>query len=169
MKKLLVVMAALILSFSLVACAEEEITLQSQTISGLTLDVPSDFGEFSEVADQIKMATNEDSTATITISERVDAQGVTADLWDQETFIASTLSGFGDSQVLEFSNTKTVAGFPAVFAHYTAKNANDAVVEGYMYFIYFDDGTYQSIAFSFNKDGDSSLKQNINAIMNSLK
>ncbi len=169
MKKLLVLMMALILSLSFIACGGEEVTLQSQTVNELTLDVPSDFGEFSEIAEQIKLAANEDSTATITVSERVDAQGVTIDLWDEETFIASALNGFGDLQVLEFSNTASAAGSPAVFAHYTGKNSGDVPVEGYMYFIYYDDGTFQSIAFSFNKDGDTSLKQNINAIMDSMR
>lgn len=169
MKKLLTLMMALILSMSLVACGGEEITLQSQTVNGLTFDVPSDFGEFSELDNQVNIAVNEDSTASITLSERVDAQGITADLWDEETFITTALSGFGDAQVLEFSNTASAAGSPAVFSHYTAKNSNDAPVEGYMYFIYYNDGTFQSIAFSFNKDGNSSLKQNINAIMDSLK
>jgi hypothetical protein len=169
MKKFLALMMALILSVSLIACGGEEITLQSQTVNGLTFDVPSDFGEFNDIADQIKMAVNEDSTATITLSERVDAQGITADLWDKETFIEAALSGMGDVQVLEFSNTASAVGSPAVFSHYTAINASDAPVEGYMYFIYYNDGTYQSIAFSFNKDGNSSLKQNINAIMDSLK
>jgi hypothetical protein len=162
-------MMALILSLSLAACGGEEITLQSQTVNDLTFDIPSDFGEFSDLDDQIKVAVNEDGTASITLSKREDAQGTTADLWDEETFISAALSGLGDPQVLEFNNTATAVGSPAVFAHYTATNSNDVSVEGYMYFIYYNDGTYQSIAFSFNKDSDSSLKQNIDAIFVSLK
>lgn len=169
MKKLLVLLMALTLSLSLTACGGEEITLQDQTVYDLTLAVPSDFSEFSEVADQIKMAKNEDSTATITISEKVDAQGITADLWDEETFTANVLAGFNDLQVLEFSNSETVAGASAVLAHYTGKNSGDVEVEGYNYFLYYDDGTYQSIAFSFTKDGDSSLEENLTAIINSMK
>lgn len=169
MKKLFVFMMALIVCISLVACGGEEVTLQSQTVNKLTLDIPSDFGEFSDVAEQIKMATNEDSTATITISERVDAQGVTADLWDEETFIANVLTGFGDLQVLEFNNTMTAAGTSAVYAHYTGKNSSDVEMEGYSYFLYFDDGTHQSIVFSHIKGEDSSLKQNLTAIIDSMK
>ncbi len=169
MKKILVLMMALILSLSLVACGGEEITLQSQTVNDLTLDVPSDFGEFSEAAAQIKMAKNEDNTATITVSERVAAEGVTADLWDKETFIANVLTNFGDLEVLEFSNAETAAGTTAVFAHYTGKNSSDVGVEGYNYFLYFNDDTYQSVAFSFTKDRDSSLKQNLTAIIDSMK
>ena len=169
MKKVLVLVMALIFSLSLVACGGEEITLQSQTVNNLTLDIPSDFGEFSDVAEQIKMAINEDSTATITLSERVDAQGVTADLWDEETFVENVLTGFGDLQVLEFNNTVTAAGTTAVYAHYTGKNSSDVETEGHNYFLYFDDGTYQSIAFSYITDKDSSLKQNLTAIVDSMK
>lgn len=169
MKKLIVLMMVLALTLSMVACGGEEITLQSQTVNNLTLDIPSDFGEFSEVAEQIKMAINEDNTATITVSDRVDAEGVTADLWDEEIFIENVLTGFGDLEVLEFSNSETAAGTTAVFAHYTGKNSSDVETEGYNFFLYFDDGTYQSIAFSFTKDSDSSLKQNLTAIIGSMK
>ncbi len=169
MKKLIALLMVLTIFLSFTACGGEEITLQSQTVYDLTLDVPSDFGEFSEVAEQIKMAKNEDNTATITVSERVDAQGVTADLWDQETFIANVLSGFGDLEVLEFSNTEAVAGTTAVFSHYIAKNSGDVEVEGYNYFLYHTNGTYQSVAFSFTKGNDTSLKQNLTAIIESMK
>lgn len=169
MKKLLTLMILLILSLSLVACGGEEITLQSQTVNGLTLEVPSDFGSFEDVEKQIKMAKNADSTSTITISERVDAQGLTVDSWDEKTFAENVLTGLGDLKILEFSNTKTIAGVPAVFAHYYVKNKSNVEVEGYNYFLYHNNGTYQSIAFSFTKGADSSLTKNLNKIIDSMK
>ncbi len=168
MKKLLVLMMAITLSLSLAACGED-ITLQRQTVNDITLDIPSDFGEFNEVAEQIYMAKNEDSTATITISERVDAQGITPDLWDEEAFVANVMVGFNEPQVLEFSNTETALGTAAVYARYTGRNSSDVEVEGYSYILYFDDGTYQSVAFSFTKDKDSALKQNLTSIIDSMK
>ncbi|NLY43390.1 MAG: hypothetical protein GX066_05375 [Clostridiaceae bacterium] len=169
MKKLLTLMMVFILSLSLVACGGEEITLQSQTVNGLTFDVPSDFGEFEDFQSQFKVAKNADSTASIAVSGRIDAEGITADSWDEELYSAIVLGSFAESQLLEFSNTDTVAGAPAIFAHYTGKNAKDIEVEGYNYYVYYDDGTYQSIAFTFFKDGNSSLEQNITAILNSIK
>lgn len=169
MKKIFTLITVLILSLSFAACGKEKITLQSQTVNGLTLDVPSDFGAFEEVEEKIKMSKNADSTSVITISERVDAQGLTADSWDKETFTQSVLRSFGDLQVLEFSNAKTIAGVPAVFAHYSGKNTSNVDVEGYTYFLYHDDDTYQSIAFNFTKGVDSSLTQNLSAIMDSMK
>jgi hypothetical protein len=169
MKKLLALMMALILSLSLVACGGEKITLKSQTINGLTLNVPSDFGAFQDVAEQIKMAKNADSTATITISERVDAQKLTADFWDEKTFAENVLTGLGDLKILEFSNSKKIVGVPAVFAHYSGKNTEDVKTEGYIYLLYHNDGTYQSIVFSFTKDSDSSLTQNLTTIIDSMK
>ena len=169
MKKILVLMMTLAISLNLIACAGEEITLQSQTVYNLTLDVPSDFSEFTEVAEQVKMASNEEKTAVITISERIDAGGITADLWDEETFAANMLAGLGDLQVLKFSNTETVAGTTAVYSHYTGKNSSDTEAEGHNYLLYFDDGTFQSIAFNFTKGAESSLKQNLTAVIDSIK
>lgn len=169
MRKLLTLMMVFILSIGIMACAEEKVTLQSTTVNGLTLDVPSDFGAFEDVEGQIKMSKNENSTSVIAISERVDAQGLTADSLDQQTFVENVLSSFEDLQVLEFSNAKTIAGVPSVFAHYSGKNTSNVEVEGYTYLLYHDDSTFQSIAFNFTKGADSSLTQNITTIIDSMK
>lgn len=169
MKKLLTLMISLILCLSLAACGEEEITLQNKIVNGITLNVPSDFGKFEDYDEQIKLAKNEDNTSSISISERVDAHGIIADSWDEQAFLENILSGFGDAKILEFSNAKTVAGVPTVFAHYVGKNSSDVEVEGYSYFLYHDDGTYQPIAFSFTKGADTSLTKNLTAIVDSIK
>lgn len=159
---------ALSIILSLVACGGEEITLESRTVNGLTFDVPSDIGEFSENA-QIQTAANKDNTAVITISERIDAEGVTADLWDEEVYAATMIGGLEGAQLLEFSNSETVAGADTVYAHYTAKNSNGAEVEGYNYMFFFDDGTYQSLAFNFTKGSDTYLQKNLTTVINSIK
>lgn len=169
MKRLLILMIVLILSIGITACAKENVTLQSTTVNGLTLDVPSDFGAFEDMEGQIKMSKNENNTSSIAISERIDAQGLKADSWDQQIFVENVISFFKDLQILEFSNAKTIVGVPAVFAHYSGKNASNVEVEGYTYLLYHDDGTFQSIAFSFTKGADTSLTQNITTIIDSMK
>ncbi len=169
MKKILALMIVLAISLSLTACGGEEVTLQSQTVNNLTLDVPSDIGEFTDVSDNVKMAYNDDSTAGITISGRVDAQGITADMWDEETYTTTVLSEFGDLQVLEFSTSETVAGSSAVYAHYTGKNSGDVEIDCYNYMLFFDDGTFQSVAFNFTKDADSYLKKNLSQVIESMR
>lgn len=167
MKKLIVLMMVLILSLSLVACGEE-ITLVSTTVNDLTFDVPSDFGEFAD-SQGVMVAKNDDSTATIAVSGRMDAEGVTTDLWDEQTYIENVLAGFAELEVLEFNNAQTIAGTTAVFAHFTAKNNSNIAIEAYSYLIYFDDGNYQTISFNTNVEKDTSLKQNMDAIVSSVK
>lgn len=169
MKKLIALMMVLILSLSLTACGEEEAKLESQTVNGLTFDVPDDFGAFEDSDGNIKIAKNEDSTGVITLSERQDAEGTAASDWDEATFTEYILSSFEDLKVIEFSNSKSIAGAKAVYAHYSGKNSSDVEVEGYNYLIYFEDGTFQSIAFSLTKDADTSLSKNLTKIIDSIK
>ncbi len=169
MKKVLVLIITLIISLSLTACGSNEVTLQSKTVYGLTLDVPTDLDEFSNVSDRVKAAYNSDNTAGITISDRVDGGGITADFWDEETYIENILAEFDGLQVLEFSNSETVAGTKAVYAHYEGNNSNDVEVEAYNYMLFYDDGTFQSVAFNFIKGEDSFLKKNISKVIESIR
>lgn len=168
MKKLLVLLMTLTVALNLVACGGEEITLESRTIYNLTMDIPSDIGEFSETSSQIQMASNKDNTAVITISDRADAEGITADLFDEEIYSANMLAG-ENFQLLEFSNSEKVAGATAVYAHYSGENSGGVEAEGYNYMLFFDDGTYQSIAFTFTEGADSFLKENLTTVVNSIK
>lgn len=72
------------MAVSLTACGEE-ITLESRSANGVTLNVPSDFNAFAD-NNGMQMATDEDSTATIRISAKGDAQGVTASDYAQESY-----------------------------------------------------------------------------------
>ncbi len=171
MKKLVrsalsVILAAGILA-GLSACSEP-VTLASKTVDGITLDVPSDFGEFTAQSDVVKIAANSDSTATISVSAVADGQGITADLWDQASFQEQLLSKFTDVNFVSFSNTEELSGVSAVTAHYTAKNSSGVSVESYSYLLYFEDGTVQSFSFNFNTEKETSLKTNIDAIIASL-
>lgn len=77
MKKIITIMMAALLAVAmmigLTGCGEET-TLKSQTINGITLDVPSDFGAFTEKSG-LMLATNEDSTASIAVTPSKDAGG----------------------------------------------------------------------------------------------
>lgn len=150
------------------ACSEP-VTLASTTVDGISFDMPSDFGEFAAQSDVVKMAANSDSTATITVSAVADAQGITADLWDQASYQENVLAKFTDVNFVSFSNTEKLSDVSAVSVHYTAKNSNGISVESYSYLLYFDDGTFQSITFNYNAEKETSLKTNITAILASIK
>ncbi|MCX7615466.1 MAG: hypothetical protein N2Z65_06895 [Clostridiales bacterium] len=175
MKKALsiILMAALSLTlmFGMTGCGEEKVTLASQTVNGLSFNVPSDFGEFAEKQNAM-VATSSNSTGSISVSVVGDAQGSTPADWDKDSYTKSAFPNCTDVTFVDFKTDASIAGSPAVFAHLTGKNSNGAAFECYSYIIYIsgDDGanTCQSITFTFGKDNDSSLKSNIDSILKSI-
>jgi len=176
MKKLsitvLSLLMTLIMIFSLTGCSEEKVTLTNKTVSGLSFDVPDDFSEFAENQGTM-IATNKESTASIGVSVAGDASGYPAADWTQESYIQSVLANYSDVNIIEFDANATVSGSTAVYAHYIVKDSDGSEREAYNYIIYLpeNDGVpmFQSITFAFSKSVDTSLKENIDAIRNSLK
>ncbi len=158
--------------FGLTGCGEKEVTLVNKTVNALSFDTPDDFGEFAETQG-VMIATNEDSTASITVSTIGDAQGYAVTDWTEESYKQAAIPNFTDVKFLEFNTNATVDDMPALYAHFTAKNSKGVEFENYSYIIYFplDDGAtmFQSISFAANKSVDSSLKSNIDTIINSIK
>ncbi len=171
MKKIITIAISALLGVTmmvgLTGCGEK-ITLTSQTINGITLDVPSDFGAFGEKSG-LMLAANEDSTATIAITPVQDAGGGTADAFDQETYQSTQMSTFTDVEFVEFNNNTTLNGVPALYAHANGKNSSGVPLEVYNYILFYEDGTFQSIVFSFSADNDSSLEENIKTVIDSIK
>ncbi len=163
---LLALMAAALI-LGLTACSEEEITLVSKTVNGITLNVPSDLGEFTD-NQGIQMAQDENAKASIGISFVGDSMGTSPSSWDEESYAAATLPNYTDVTFAEFDNQATVAGMPAVYAHYTTKSSSGTMVEAYSLLIYYEEGQFQSINIVFVQDEDTSVKSNIDAILNSI-
>lgn len=166
----------LIMIFGLAGCGEEsggeKVTLSGKTVNGLSFDVPEDFGDFAETQD-IMLATNAASTASIAVSGELDMMGRRPEDISQEYYTQTVIPTYTDVNFLEFKTDVTVSYSTAVYAHFTAKNASGLAVESYAYLVYLPvddgDGTMQSVMFSFTKDTDNSLKANIDAIKSSLK
>ncbi|HOB19276.1 MAG TPA: hypothetical protein PK830_05180 [Candidatus Atribacteria bacterium] len=166
------VIMALVLIFSLAGCGKEKVTLSTRTVYGLKFEVPDDFGEFEPNQDGIMLAADEDSTASITVSDITVASGHRAGSWTQESYQEAILQGLTDIKLIEFDNNVKISYLTAVYAHFTAKNSKGADVEVYNYLIYWpeEDGQafYQGISFNMNKNADTSLKDNIEVILESL-
>lgn len=171
MKKTSTIVLSLLMVFTLflglTGCGET-ITLASQSVNGVSLDVPSDFGAFAEKSG-VMLAVNADSTASISIGAKGDAKGIAPSDWDSDAFTQYIIPNYTDVNFVEFDTTATVGGASAVYAHYTCKNTSGVPLESYNYILYFDDGTSQSVALSFNTDASTSLQQNIDTVKNSIK
>lgn len=172
MKKQITIVISIIMVLTmlggLTACGSKEVTLNSKTVNGITLDIPSDFGEFADKSG-IQMASNEDSTATIAITANIDANGYTAESFDQDTYQQTQMSTYTDVTFEEYDNDATFAGSSALFAHAKGTTSKGVELQVYNYMIFFDDGTFQSIVFSFAEGGENSLKTNIDSIISNAK
>lgn len=176
MKKLITsilsLLMALTMIFGLTGCGEEKVTLTNKTVNGLSFDVPDDFSDFVE-KQSVMVASNEESTASIAVSPTGDAAGYAAEDWTEESYKEATLPSYADVSFIEFKTDASVSGLIAVYAHFTATSPNGVELETYNYLIYFpvDDGDplFQSVTFTYNKDGSTSLKSNIDTVKSSLK
>ncbi len=150
---------------SLTACGVE---LESRTISGVTISVPSDFNEFKDQSG-IQTATDEDSTATILISAKGDAQGIKASDYDQNTYQQAYLGSYKDVSFEKFDNAATLDGKTAIYAQIKATNSKDVKFVMHNYIVFFDDGNCQTVSLGYADDGDTSLKSNIDEVLKSIK
>lgn len=167
MKRIFSVMLAFAMVVGLTACGEE-VTLSSKQVNGVTIDVPSDFGEFQD-SGQMKMAKNEDSSANITVSERIPAQGMKPGDFDEVAYKEQQFSTFTDVSIEKYDNNAACDGVTALYAHATGTSENDVKLDLYNYIIFFDDDTYQSILLAYSSEADTSLKGNADTIMNNIK
>lgn len=174
MSRILKVGLALVVALGLTACGggdepevKKEVALKTQTINEMTLDVPEDFGEFAD-ANGTMLATDPSKMSSIVISAVADGQGTTPEQFTEEAFKAGNLTTFTDVEMLEYSNDTEFAGVPVVIAHFNAKNSKGAAIEMYNYVFFFEGGALQTVAFSFSRDADSSLKTNIDQVLESI-
>ena len=155
-----------IMAFNFTACGSVE--LESKTIKGVTLNIPSDFGEFKE-SDGISTATDEDSTCAIVISEKGDAQGIKPTDYEEDTYEQAYMGTYTDTSFVKFDNKAKIDGNPTLFAQFKGTNSKNVKLVVYSYIIFFDDGNCQSISFSYADKRDTSLEENIDSITKSIK
>lgn len=145
------------------------VKLVSDTVNGITIDVPDDLSEFADT-NGIMRAKNDASTASIAITAVNDAGGTTPETFaDEETFSSTQMATFTDVQFLEFNNKASLDGVPTVFAHTKGLNSAGVMLEIYTYIIFFEDGSFQSVVILFSEGSNTSLQENIQAVTASIK
>lgn len=167
MKKLLATTLALVLMLALAACSAEPITLAAKSVNGISVEVPSDFGDFSD-NNGAMIASNEDKTASISVSAAADGGGFTSADIDQDTYAELSFPG-KEVEFSAFDNAASINGTPAISAVCKMKNANGVDVTSYSFLLFHEDGTVQGVSVNYNNDVDSSAKDNADAIVKSIK
>lgn len=146
----------------------EEVTITTRTANGITIDVPSDFGEFKNT-NNVMIVTDENSYASIGITVAADSQNTSVTDWTKENYQENALKSLTEVIIIEFDNTAKIGETPTLFIHYTAKNTKEVSVDGYNYLIYLPDGKFQSVTISFDTNSNNKLKDNPATIKTSIK
>ncbi len=144
--------------------AEPEVVLIPHESNGFTFLLPEDFGAFESVSGTThSTASTEFYLSSVTVSGPNEVSWGVADI-TEDVFYDRESPYSEDLTILEFDNTGTFVGYPAVFAHYTYVKT-EIETEHYFYEIYMDDGTMCKITFTFNPLDESLLQMNIEDVI----
>lgn len=181
MKKILVIIMAIVMTFSLVACGGDggsaepasdvmapDVTLATKEANFTTLLVPSDFGEFYD-KDGYALAegTNASIVVTPTIEPDVRIEDIT-----EEYMVNLMESTYSNIEVLAFNNPVTIAGVDAVSFQFTGDGAtsgkNKTVCHITMFFSIEGQDCEQQVSFTYDTGANTSLEANLNDIIESI-
>ena len=190
MKKLLVLMMALVLTLSLAACVEnntvsdsditpsssdsnteESIDLVEVTGNGLSFKLPADI-EYAKTDENFgsMFFTNDENTVVITLGVLTEDSTTSADITDDVLLAAlSGGGGFSDgslesSRTIEHDDGTSVVGF----GKGTLPNGM-VMNSGIQYFFPKDGGGYHAISYLYVVDAGSTLEDTIVQVVSSVK
>jgi hypothetical protein len=179
MKKLLVLIMAMVMTLSLAACggetdstaAEEAIELVEVTGNGLSFNLPDDI-KYAKTDDNFgsMLFADEESTTVITLGALTEDPVTSADITDDILLAAlSAGSGLSDGS-LESSSTMEHDGGTSVvgFGKGTLPNGMEmnSVIQ---YFFPADGSGYHAISYLYVVDAESSLEDTIEQVVSSVK
>lgn len=184
MKRLLVLIMALVMTLSLVGCggnggsaesdskasvpAASNITLVGKEANFTTLLVPSDFGEFYDIDGYaVAEGTNANIIVTPTIVPDIRIEAITKDY--MVNLMGDTYSNI---KVLAFDNPVTIAGVDAVSFLFTGdgktSGKNKTVCHLTLFFSIEGQDCEQQISFTYDTGANTSLEANITKIIESI-
>ena len=171
MKKLLGIIMMLLMVTGITACGGGGgADLAQMQIRSMSISLPADFtveGSFGDKTNSLASDIPEITLAEVEVSGPFDWP-FTPDMDTAEALIKRELSQAKDIDMIEFDNTAKLGDLDMVAAHYTYV-INDITTEHYHYDIYHGDGTLTRVEFSFNPTENSSLQENIDAIVESMQ
>lgn len=176
MKKLLVLMMALVMTLSLAGCGGDEkegsVSLVDVTANGLTIKLPNDIKYvITNETNGAMIYANDESTAIITISAMAVDPVTSSDITDDVLLVALTAGGGLSDGALEKSRTiehedggKSVVGF--------GKGAlsNETDMNSVIHYYFPADGSgYHVISYLYVVDAGSSMENTIEQVISSIK
>lgn len=169
MNKFIKLTITFLMVFAVAGCgsSEESIKLETQTVNGVKIAVPTDMPSFKKNDDGDKESQDKDNTASITVSNVEDAGGDTPSDID-ESFIDDMGKDLKNFKILEFDTDKKINDVDTVYAKVSGKNDNKANIVMDIYLFFYADGTAQSVMIVYSKGNNTSLEKNIKKINKSI-
>ena len=194
MKKLLVLMMALVMTLSLAACGgdknptaatpattpdttpsssapntSESIDFVEFTGNGLSFALPIDF-EYVQTDENTggMIFANEERTAVVTVGVKTEDAGTSADITDDLLLAALSAGGLSDATLNSSGAVEQDGGTSVVgFGKGTMKNGT--VMNSVLQYFYPADGVYHVISYLYAVDAGSSLDDNIELVLSTVK
>ena len=180
MKKLLLVMIVLTLSFSLVACGGADTPdpstskshdLVVTTGNGLSFALPSDIKYVkTDDSNGAMLFANDEKTAVVTVGVKTEDTTTIADITEDVLLQSLSVGGSLSNAKLDNSGTVEQASGTAIvgFGTGTLSNGTDmnSVIQ---YFFPGDGGGYYAISYLYVVDGGSSLDTSIENVLATVK
>ena len=176
MKKFLVLVALIVMVFSVAACggggAEQdapEVALTPQTLKNVTISLPEDFTQkdtYEDISESLSSNVPDIGLAVVEVVAPIEMGWSAADCND-ETVISRESQQATDIEVIEWNNADVISDLETFSAHYTYV-INDIKTEHYLFDVFHGDGTLTRIEIHFNPANNSTLQENIDAIIDSI-
>lgn len=165
MKRLLVLILALVMILSLAACGSEEVTLVDVTTDqGISFKLPSDI----TVTEANKSAFSNTETGDNAVVQMIEAGETPLSETTQEAFVEAELSDRTDLVVKSFENNKQINGKEALVCKFTFTSAKGTPITSTLILVA-DGGSEYVIALSYASDNaEGSLAKNEQAIIDSI-
>lgn len=143
-----------------------KIELREQTINGITMSIPSDYGSFKE-EDGFMVGRGPD--ASITVSPVATTKGIKPSWWTEETLRDMYKNQYIDIVFKTVQNNIKIDNLPSVYANFTAKdkNGNDQDIRLIVIYKNSDQAYINYVMFAYGKN--CSTSQYADDIVRSIK
>ena len=169
LKKIVSVGIASMMLLGLAGCSDDvsDVTLQTKTVNGVSLSVPSDFGEFTS-SEGYMVASG--PNASLTISPATADDSTPAD-WTEQTIREALQSEYSSMTFKSVTKGKAPNGEQAVYASFTAKSSDttdSTVYEVRLVMLFTDKGQLYINFIMFTEGDNSSTAKFADDIMKSM-
>lgn len=140
-------------------------TLQTRTVNGLSIRVPSDYSPFKDAGGYLL---GEGPNGSISISPPTEMDMAATD-WTEEALIALYSESYSNVKFRSFSNNNKIQGGMAVYGDFTATTSDNKDVDVRVAILHTDDGKLYANYILFLQGANCSTAKYADEILKSIQ